>query len=35
MATREAIIVRDEQPDYNLVLAPVMNLEVATASWAI
>jgi hypothetical protein len=29
MSTREAIVVRDEQPDYNLVLAPVMNLEIA------
>jgi hypothetical protein len=29
MGTREAIVVRDEQPDYSLVLTPVMNIEIA------
>ena len=29
MATREAIVVRDEQPDSNLVLTPVMNIDLA------
>lgn len=29
MATKESIVVRDEQPDYSLVLSPVMNIEVA------
>jgi hypothetical protein len=29
MATRDAIVVRDEQPDSNLVLTPVMNIDLA------
>lgn len=29
MGTREAIVVRDDQPDHSLVLTPVMNIDVA------